>query len=306
MRENLIKSYVKSLLGRVRGYLIGPIVEMLEAGHRPTDAGTQVLIQLMYRYMDQSGQPLPKLSEVGFKVFSQTDEDGLLLYIFSLIGTTNKKCVEVCAGDGTECNTANLIINHGWSGLMIDGNPSSVKTGERVFRKHKSTYVYPPKFVCAWITRDNVNCVLQENGFAGQIDLLVIDVDGIDYWLWKAISVINPRVVVVEYQSILGPNRSVTVPYSDDFRTWNYSVTDGWLPNFAGASLRAFAELAKEKGYHLVGCNRYGFNAFFLRDDAGTAKLPEVKVEDCFAHPRVVWGMQERYPKVKDMPWVEV
>lgn len=251
------------------------------------------------------GNPLPSIKEVGFKVYSQTDEDGILLYIFSLIGTTNKKCGEICAGNGIECNTANLIINHGWTGLLIDGNADLVKKGKEFYQSHPNTYVYPPTFVCQWITKDNINSVLSQYEFTGEIDLLSIDVDGVDYWLWDAINVINPRVVVVEYQDILGPELSLTVPYKDDFNAYEYSTTRG-MPNFCGASLTAFVKLARKKGYRLVGCNCFGYNAFFIRSDLGEQIFPEIAAGECFKHPKVIWGMKERFPLVKDLPWVKV
>jgi len=76
-----------------------------------------------------------------------------------------------------------------------------------------------------------------------------------------AIDVVSPRVVVLEYQDILGPERSVTVPYSDDFAAAQHSMT-GTSPNFAGASLAAFVKLGRRKGYRLVGVNRYGSMIF--------------------------------------------
>jgi hypothetical protein len=245
------------------------------------------------------------LKEIGFKVFSQTDEDGILLYIFSIIGTANKTCVEVCAGNGIECNTANLLINHGWHGLLVDGDEGAVKVGQEFYKKNPSTRIYPPVFVHSWITRDNINDVLRKNGFEGEVDLLSIDVDGVDYWIWNAIKVIKPRVVVVEYQDILGPDKSLTVPYSDDFYAYKYPVTDG-MPNFCGASLLAFVKLARKNGYRLVGCNRFGYNAFFVLNPLGIKHIPEIDITECFEHPKVRWGMKERYPTVKDLPWVEV
>ena len=268
-------------------------------------AVSQLLLRNTYKSMLDSGGSLPRLSDVGFKVYSQTDEDGILLYIFSLVGEANKKCVEICAGNGIECNTANLIINHGWSGLLIDGNSSLVEQGQEFYRTHKNTSVYPPTFVCAWITRNNINTILHESGFDGEVDLLSIDVDGVDYWLWDAIDAITPRVVVVEYQDIIGPEKALTVPYSDDFNAYQYPTTRG-MPNFCGASLPAFVKLAKKKGYRLVGCNQYGYNAFFMQTNLGEEYLPEIPIHECFKHPKVLWGMRERFPIVKDFPWVEV
>jgi hypothetical protein len=255
--------------------------------------------------MMESGRALPGLDEVGFKVFSQADEDGILLYLLSIIGSATKKSVEICAGDGIECNTANLIIHHGWHGLLVDGNKALVRRGLEFYRRNSQTRVYPPVMVHAWITRNNVNTVIAENGFEGEIDLLSLDMDGVDYWIWSAIRCIQPRIVVVEYQDILGPDRALTVPYSDTFNAYEYPTTRG-MPNFCGASLPAFVKLAKTKGYRLVGCNRYGYNAFFIRNPLGENEIAEIPAEDCFTHPKVMWGMRERFATVKDLPWVEV
>jgi len=296
---------IRKLAHRVRDFLVGPLVAQTRSTLQVPPATSQILLRLAYRQMVASGQTLPDLGEVGFKAFSQADEDGILLYLFSIIGTTNKTCVEICCGNGIECNTANLIINHGWSGLLADGNESLVKEGREFYAASRHTYVWPPTFVHAWITRSNVNQVMRENGFDGDVDLLSIDMDGVDYWIWDAIDTIRPRVVVAEYQDILGPERVVTVPYSEDFNARNYSMTRG-MPNFCGASLPAFVKLARRRGYRLVGCNRYGYNAFFVLNTLGLGLIPEVPIGACFTHPKVNWGIKERFPLVRDLPWVEV
>ena len=290
---------------RFREFLISPLLDKASNYYPQADAASQLMLKLYFKHLVNSGMPLPPLSEVGFKVYSQTDEDGILLFIFSVIGTKNKKCIEICAGNGFECNTANLIINHGWTGLLVDGNSKLVQKGKEFYKKHTATYVYPPTFVSAWVTKDNINKILRENGCKGEVDLLSIDVDGVDYWLWDAIEDIIPRVVAVEYQDIIGPEKALTVPYRDDFNAYEYPTTHG-MPNFCGASLPAFVKLAKKKGYRLVGCNRYGYNAFFIRGGLGEKEIPEIPVKECFKHPKVIWGMRERFPTVKDLPWVEV
>lgn len=303
-----MKNIVKRLAYRARGFLLEPLEPLHSLlGTRPdgAEAAAQVALRMMYQQRAQQRLPLPPLADAGFKVYSQADEDGILLYIFALVGTTNKQCVEICAGSGRECNTANLILNHHWSGLLFDGNAAAVAAGRAFYRRHPATYVYPPRFVNAWITRENVNQLLRENNVTGEIDLLSLDIDGIDYWLWEAIDAIAPRVVVLEYQDILGPERACTVPYRDDFSKHDYPTTDG-MPNFAGASLPAFVKLGRRKGYRLVGCNVYGYNAFFIRHDVGADLLPEFDLRQCFQHPKVVWGIEHRYPTVKDLPWVDV
>jgi len=296
---------VKKFAHHYRQFLLSPPLNQRDLKANLPDAASQLILKLAYQQLAQSDRSLPNLGEIGFKAFSQTDEDGILLFIFSVIGTTNKKCVEICAGNGIECNTANLIINHGWSGLLVDGKLSLVQQGQAFYRGDPQTHVYPPVFVHSWITRENVNEVIMKNGFKGEIDLLSIDMDGVDYWIWSAIEAIHSRVVVVEYQDIIGPDKALTVPYKDDFNAYQYPTTHG-MPNFCGASLRAFVKLAKGKGYRLVGCNRYGYNAFFIHGTLGEKEIPEISIEECFKHPKVIWGMKERFPTVKKYPWAEV
>jgi hypothetical protein len=298
-----MKSFIKNVARRIRDFLIYPLVK--EGAHQAAGALLQLNLKFTYENMRLSGTKLPQLSETGFKAFSQTDEDGILLYIFSIIGTKNRKVVEICAGDGIECNAANLIINHGWTGLLVDGDEKLISHGKTFYANNRNTYIFPPTFVNAWVTRSNVNQIIYENGFAGEVDLLSIDMDGVDYWIWQAIDVTQPRVVVCEYQDIIGLEKSLTVPYNDNFNAYEYPVTRG-APNFAGASLPAFVKLARQKGYRLVGCNRYGYNAFFIKNPVGEKEIPEIPISECFTHPRVIRDMKERFPTVESLPWEEV
>lgn len=232
---------------------------------------------------------------------SQTNEDDILRSLFAKAGTTSKRSVEICAGDGIQCNSARLIINDGWEGLLVDGDERLIKRGRRFHERMRSR----ASFVHAWVTRDTVNALVASHGFTGEIDLLSLDLDGVDYWIWKALDVIAPRIVVLEYQDILGPERSWTVPYSDDFSARHYPMTKG-APNYAGASLRAFVTLGQHKGYRLVAINESGYNAFFVRNDVGADILPAIDIRDCFNHPHNIMGAAVRFPTVKDLPWVDV
>jgi hypothetical protein len=119
-----------------------------------------------------------KLNDFGFRCFSQFEEDGLLLFVFAAIGFGSKKVVEICAGDATECMATNLLINHEFDGLLFDGNRKNVLRGQRFFHSHAGTSLFPPIFCQAWITAENVDQLLEQNGFVGDIDLLSLDVDG--------------------------------------------------------------------------------------------------------------------------------
>jgi len=262
----------------------------------------QLRLKCEWKRMFQHGEALPSLNEAEFRAFSQNGEDGILLYIFSLLGFGSRTCVEICAGDGIQCNSANLILNHGWTGLLIDGNEDNVNKGVQFYSSHPDTFSFPPKFVRAWVDREGVNELIQGHGFIGDIDLLSLDLDGVDYWIWDAIEVIRPRVVVAETQCIWGADRSVSVPYRRDFSS---PLVNGF-GIYSGASLPAFVRLAKRKGYRLVGTQALGFNAFFIRDDLATELFPEASAESCLDRPFVRWAMRDLLPLVKDKEWVEV
>ena len=262
----------------------------------------QLTLVNQYRTMAAAGMRLPDLSNAEFRAFSQNGEDGILLYLFAILGTTNKVVIEICAGDGIQCNSANLILNHGWHGLLVDGNPELVRKGKEFYALHPDTFTLPPQFIHAWIDKETVNDLIGNAGFSGEVDLLSIDVDGVDYWLWEAITVINPRVIVTEVQCIWGPQPSLTVAYDPAFQ----APTVNGLPLHAGATLQAFVKLARRKGYRLVGVNSLGINAFFVREDISHECLPEVSAEKCLDKPFVHWAMKNLLPCVKDENWVTV
>jgi hypothetical protein len=257
---------------------------------------TQILLALRYREIVHNGMSLPSLDEVEFRSFSQHGEDGILLYIFALIGTTNKLVVEICAGDGIECNAANLIVNHNWRGWLFDGSAAKIRTGRAFYSRHLNTLPHPPELVNAWIDTANVNSLVEAQGVSGEIDLLSLDMDGVDYWICQALSCLSPRVIVLEYNARLGPASHLTVPYRADF-----VAREGYF----GASLAAFVELNRRKGYRLIGCDSSGVNAFFIRSGIADDILPEVSPEACFARSRAQQAFELHPLPEPGQKWIE-
>ena len=262
--------------------------------------------QLQSHYRDMLSRRLliSRLSDSGFRVYSQTDEDGILHYIFSVIGTANKVCLDIAFGSPYGANTTNLIVNDGWHGILVCGDEKEAKSAMQFFSSHPDTHIYPPKIYSQWITAENINQVvshgLMDSHIQGnEIDLFSLDIDGVDFWTWNALTAVVPRVVVVEYQDIWG-EKSVTVPYRPDFNRFDTH------PDYFGASLPAFVKLASAKGYRLVGCNKYGYNAFFVRNGIGEEVLPEVSCKECLQHPKVCEGQRKRLPEVAEFEWVKV
>lgn len=244
------------------------------------DKGTQILLQLKYRDLARTGGPLPSFEDVGFRCFSQFDEDGILLYLLSLTGMPTRRSVEICAGVGYECNTANLIVNHGYYGLLLDGNATNVEKAKLFYGTRPDTLITPPVILQTWIEAETIDALLRQHGFVGEVDVLSLDLDGIDYWVWDAIQCVDPRIVVVEYHAAWGPDEAKTVP-----NTKGFAYSDD-KPGFCGASLAAFNSLAERKGYRLAGCNRNRLNAFFVRNGVAEDLIPRVSVASCLAYYR--------------------
>lgn len=292
----MILRLAKFLQDKVSAVLEKNNQRLLEKMNNSKIAQTQLFLQ--YQNLKNEGKQLPAFTDTGFRVYSQNDEDGLLLYIFALIGFTDRRCVDIAFGSPNGANVTNLICNWNFSGLLIEGNDT--QASRDFFEKHPDSWIYPPKLVKAWVTRENVNGILKKNGITGDIDLFSLDLDGVDYWIWKEIQAIKPRVIILEYMNIFGPHDSVTVPYKPDFNRFDVHE------DFFGASLWAYVKLGRKKGYRLIGCNKYGFNAFFLRNDVGENVFPEVTVSSCLTHPSAMDGQKTRLPRVKKLGWVRV
>ncbi len=240
-----------------------------------------------------------------FKVYSQNGEDGILAYLFSRVGAPHRTFVEFGVSNGRECNSANLALNFGWTGLMIEADP-------RIHRKARHFYdvmLNGPEaerldILRAFVTAENINQLISGAGIAGEIDLLSVDIDSNDYWVWKAINVIHPRVVVVEYNASLGNDRPLTVKYNPHFSRYDTH----WF--YYGVSLPAAVKLGKEKGYTFVGCDSRGVNAFFVRQEiASQHGLQAVTTEAAFypqARRSIKLTTEQQFDLIKHLPLVEV
>lgn len=199
------------------------------------------------------------IKEAEFKVFSQFGDDGIIQYLLNKINISVDKFVEFGVENYEESNTRFLLMHDNWQGLVIDGSKSNI-----TYIKNDPIYWrYDLTAVDAFITVENINHILANNGFGEKIGILSIDIDGNDYWVWQAVSDCHADIVIIEYNSMFGCERSITVPYKSDFscKTAHYSGL------YFGASLPALCDLGNYKGYSFIGCNQAGNNAYFVKND---------------------------------------
>jgi hypothetical protein len=257
--------------------------------------GLQVSLRLLaaaYR----AASTLPNFRDAGFRIHSQNDEDGILHLIFSIIGAVGL-AVEIGCGDGVQNNTTNLIVNQGWHGLLIDADPANIASARTFFTRCRDTMIFPPAIRQRFVTSENANEVVA--GFEGEIDLLSLDIDSIDYWVLNALTAVNPRVIVAETPTIWGPEFARSVPNSP---RWNFAAN----PDFYGASLGAFDKLLRTRGYRFVGTSKYGTNSFFIRGGLGDDAFPAASLKEGFRHPRAKEGIVSRSQRSQHLPWVDV
>jgi hypothetical protein len=235
---------------------------------------------LDYRLRAERGERVES-RDTGFRVFSQFDEDGIALWLLASLGDGPLLFVDLGAGNGVHAsNCANLALNFGFHGLFVDANAALVERGRSFYVEHPDTSLFPPSFVTARVEPDTVNDVVRAAGFTGEIDLLSIDIDGNDYWVWDALTAVQPRVVVIETHPELG-RRSLVAPYAE-----HPGHVPGQPAHLLGASPAAMTTLARRKGYRLVAANRFGFNLFYIRDSFAESLFPALAIDDLFRHPR--------------------
>jgi hypothetical protein len=194
--------------------------------------------------------------------------------LFRRVGCASQFFVEVGTGNGSECNTAHLSRCRGWGGLMIDGDAQNCAELRRSFRNI-------PRVTVAnhFVHRDNIVPIFEAANIPREFDLLSIDIDGNDYWIWERLESYRPRVVVIEYNASLAPEARLVM---------EYNPTHTWQGNsYFGASLGALTTLGGRLGYALVATEDNGVNAFFVRKDLiSSGSLMPQTAEAAYHPPR--------------------
>lgn len=306
-----------SSLNKLVKMTLGPVIQHLDAVIARSAAQQRQqlddLLILQGRSLALSNAeraPLPRLQDAEFKVFSQFGEDGILQYLARETGLSRSEqtFVEFGVQNYSESNTRFLLMNDHWRGMIIDGSREYMESvrNQDLYWRHDLTAVD------AWIDRDNINQLIGDAGFSGDIGLLSVDIDGNDYWVWERIDVVNPVIVVVEWNSVFGPDHAISVPYDPAFdRSRAHYSNLYW-----GASIRAFEHLAAQKGYALLGSNTVGNNLFFVRKDRLGRLTPlssaAAYVESRFRDSRDASGKlnflggARRHTEIIDLPVVDV
>jgi hypothetical protein len=268
--------------------------------YRHSEVAQKTLIA-SWKQLQSAGVILP-LDQVGFSRFSEFEEDGHLLYLLTLAGSQSRAVVEISSQDGRVCMATNLLVHHRWRGFLFDGDPVFVREGQRFFAGHPATRSAPPVMKAEWFTRENVNQVLASAGVPNEVDVLSLDIDGNDLYLWSAMN-IRPRVLICEFNNAVPSHLALTIPYKSDF---SFTRLPAEQAMFRSASLAAYVAVGRRKGYRLVGMNALGFNAIFLRDDVLQTEMPEIPASTLDDIPAAEEMRRQWWPRLSQLSWTEV
>ena len=216
-----------------------------------------------------------KINDHEFKIFSQWGDDGIIQYLIQNIEIENKCFIEFGVEDYLESNTRFLMMNDNWEGFVMDGSTDAIN----LLKSQIWFWKFSLTAKSIFINIENINFLLAETGYKN-IGLLHIDLDGNDYHIFNALDlgVLNPNIIITEYNSVFGKSRAITVPYDEKF----YRTNKHFSNLYWGASLTALNKLANQRGYALVYCNLAGNNAYFVRRDLLNSNVFEISVEEAF------------------------
>lgn len=202
---------------------------------------------------------IQSLEEVEFQVYSQFGEDGIIQWLIHNVDIESKTFIEFGVEDYYEANTRFLLMNNNWTGLVMDGSEENIEH----IKNWEWFWKYDLTAIAAFITKDNINQLIVDAGFKGDIGILSIDLDGNDWWILNTIVCVSPRILICEYNNIYGAEKKVSVPYDEEFvRTKKHFSNLYW-----GCSIAALCSWAEDNGYYYMGSNSAGNNAFFVRKD---------------------------------------
>jgi len=212
------------------------------------------------------------INDYEFSVFSQFGEDGIIQYLIHSIEDIPKIFIEFGVEDYEESNTRFLLLNNNWSGLVLDGDKLNISRIRNSYYYWKYNLEAKQKF----ITAENINLIIGDYLQDKSLGILSIDIDGNDYWILKSLDFkkLKPIFLICEYNSLLGSEASITIPYQKNFVREN----NNFDKLYYGASINAINNLANKKGYFLLGSNSNGNNLFFVNQKyADKFKIKTVK-----------------------------
>ena len=214
---------------------------------------TRIQQAILKELLMQNNNDENPLLKYEYQTFSQNGEDGIINEIFNRLGITKGEFIEIGTGDGSENNTR-LLLELGWKGTWIDGNPNCLNS----IYNELAHFISSKKLNAQlnFVDSDNINSILKNNNISPDVDLLSLDLDLTTHLVWEALTYITPKVLVIEYNGFF-PKNTLWQANIKGNESWDGSIN-------MGASLSTIIKISEVKNYKLIGTELSGTNAFFV------------------------------------------
>lgn len=192
-----------------------------------------------------------------FSAFSQNGEDGIIDYLSRRIVNPSRSFVEIGAADGLQNNSSLLAVARNFSGLMIEADPGKSRLCKRVITR----FTHSVNCVNMFVTKKSISEITRLAPDA-RPDLFSLDIDGNDYYIAAGLleAGLRPGIIAVEYNSALGPHKSLSIEYRENF---NYLAAHP-THLYYGVSVAGWKCFFDRHGYRFVTVDLRGVNAFFV------------------------------------------
>ena len=181
-------------------------------------------------------------------VHSQNGEDGIVEELLNRLSITGGWVCEFGAWDGKYLSNTFALIERGFKGVFIEGDPEKYKDLLATALSYPS--IIPVNAQVGYQDGPNsLDNLLASTPLPQDFDLLSIDVDSFDYQIWKSFKQYRPKLVIIEINSSVDPNNP------DHIHQPEVCELTGFRP---------MLNLAKDKGYRFV---LHTGNMIFVRED---------------------------------------
>ena len=246
---------------------------------------------------------LTKPSSWEFSGFSQNGEDGIINVLKNQLTDSNRYFIEIGAADGIDNNSSWLLITENFNGLMIEADKRLTDRATSFL----GFFNHGLKVVNNFVTKDNIDSLKSDSQYLNP-DFFSLDIDSMDYYVARAVleSGIKPKIFCVEYNSAFGPDKQISIKYSDDFAIGR---EHSWL--YYGASINAWKKLFHENGYRFVTVESNGVNAFFVDPEYFNSDFLDNIVSNDFCEnqsqlERFRMSHQDQFKIISDLDFYEV
>lgn len=246
---------------------------------------------------------LTKPSSWEFSGLSQNGEDGIINVLKNQLTKSNRYFIEIGTSDGLENNSAWLLITENFNGLMIEADKKLAERANNILIMYNQRI----KVISKYVTIDNIDFLKAESQFLDP-DFFSLDIDSMDYYVTKAVldSGLRPKIFCVEYNSAFGPEKQLTIKYSD-----NFEIGKDHHRLYYGVSINAWKKLFHENGYRFVTVDSNGVNAFFVNPEYFDSVFldniePNHFCENQFQLEEHRTGHQDQFKLISDLDFYQV